>query len=615
MPTTGHTIFNIHEIYLKISNLEVLECTRYTVLVSPSNCAEGCTSCGHMLSTFGHGRPGQCRNPELAIPSSSTALHLEYNEQASNWVLPSTIDGVGRELANLLFNHISPPSCELTFVGDSTSHDSFMAALSGALTLGFRLGVCRWGVAITTLHPRHRHYLDTENSSLCSDQRVHGDEGGYAALHLPPDGPIPARCPRTLLRHYTTEWLSRKRDFAKTLMQHGGPSTIVVLNAGLAANKPVELARLLESEVRPLLELAVSVPPRQRPRLLWRETTPQHFASAGGTGLYADARAESRQLRCAPIHVNASTLRAASWRNLQFERWSRPWRLPPAGRGQVERWSRPWRLASSAHHVPAPPDGAADGTASAAHHVPPPDGAADGTAHGRDALEGLPGGTRPHRQQQQLWTAGNWSDGLPNAVHSLFEVVPLFEALLPRWDVHVAPDCTHFCYAPPLWEPLWRGVAVALDLANHSFPGRAVNHSSRARAAARAAGKDRKLPGTDIRMLPSGADRKLPGTDRKRDSHRPKGNYRYDDHAHQSNVSSMRAPEAASRTARPSAAAVSSTPSTAQQMFASCLPWCSARDAEHQKWCKCASCTFHKPTPLRQNGPCEHATLRVTSVR
>ena len=34
-------------------------------------------------------------------------------------------------------------------------------------------------------------------------------------------------------------------------------------------------------------------------------------------------------------------------------------------------------------------------------------------------------------------------------------VVPQFDVLADRWDAHIAPDCTHFCYSLFLWEPVW----------------------------------------------------------------------------------------------------------------------------------------------------------------
>ena len=53
--------------------------------------------------------------------------------------------------------------------------------------------------------------------------------------------------------------------------------------------------------------------------------------------------------------------------------------------------------------------------------------------------------------------------GAPAATASLFQTVSAFRALLPRHDLHVAPDCTHFCYTPLVWAPVWSDAARALD--------------------------------------------------------------------------------------------------------------------------------------------------------
>lgn len=47
-------------------------------------------------------------------------------------------------------------------------------------------------------------------------------------------------------------------------------------------------------------------------------------------------------------------------------------------------------------------------------------------------------------------------------------MVPLHALTRPHWDAHIgagnylgAPDCTHFCAGPFLWEPLWWAVGAA----------------------------------------------------------------------------------------------------------------------------------------------------------
>ena len=52
------------------------------------------------------------------------------------------------------------------------------------------------------------------------------------------------------------------------------------------------------------------------PRLLWLETTPQHFHGADGTGLFADKK---KPVSCRAV-LNRT---AAAWRNDHFEQWVR----------------------------------------------------------------------------------------------------------------------------------------------------------------------------------------------------------------------------------------------------------------------------------------------------
>lgn len=41
--------------------------------------------------------------------------------------------------------------------------------------------------------------------------------------------------------------------------------------------------------------------------------------------------------------------------------------------------------------------------------------------------------------------------------------VPQFDALVMRSDMHPALECTHWCYSPFLYAPMWDGVAAALS--------------------------------------------------------------------------------------------------------------------------------------------------------
>ena len=41
--------------------------------------------------------------------------------------------------------------------------------------------------------------------------------------------------------------------------------------------------------------------------------------------------------------------------------------------------------------------------------------------------------------------------------------VPLFDALLPRGDMHPALECTHWCYSPFLYAAHFDAVAAAIE--------------------------------------------------------------------------------------------------------------------------------------------------------
>ena len=73
----------------------------------------------------------------------------------------------------------------------------------------------------------------------------------------------------------------------------GGPRTIVIANEGLWANRPAELVAQLDKHARPWLVRLAATPPEQRALVLWRETTPQHFAGTSRTGLYAERSSSS----------------------------------------------------------------------------------------------------------------------------------------------------------------------------------------------------------------------------------------------------------------------------------------------------------------------------------
>mmetsp|Transcript_13802 Transcript_13802/g.18016 ORF Transcript_13802/g.18016 Transcript_13802/m.18016 type:complete len:449 (+) Transcript_13802:151-1497(+) len=42
-------------------------------------------------------------------------------------------------------------------------------------------------------------------------------------------------------------------------------------------------------------------------------------------------------------------------------------------------------------------------------------------------------------------------------------IIPLFDALLPLWQIHHPPDCTHYCYSPWRFDVTWDGILSALS--------------------------------------------------------------------------------------------------------------------------------------------------------
>ena len=53
-------------------------------------------------------------------------------------------------------------------------------------------------------------------------------------------------------------------------------------------------------------------------------------------------------------------------------------------------------------------------------------------------------------------------------------VLPVHALLLSRHDAHVPQDCTHFCYSPFLWTPLWSALARQLRARALGPAGRSV---------------------------------------------------------------------------------------------------------------------------------------------
>ena len=68
-----------------------------------------------------------------------------------------------------------------------------------------------------------------------------------------------------------------------------------------------------------------------------------------------------------------------------------------------------------------------------------------------------------------------------SALHPLWLEVPLFDAFVPRHDMHTAQDCTHYCYSPFLYAPLWNNAATELSRArgeNEKLDGHHLRHEA-----------------------------------------------------------------------------------------------------------------------------------------
>ena len=77
-----------------------------------------------------------------------------------------------------------------------------------------------------------------------------------------------------------------------------------------------------------------------------------------------------------------------------------------------------------------------------------------------------------HRSQTCVSTSGNGDNWRNERIASILsnhgltnkiQTIPLFEALLPLWQLHRKPDCTHYCYSPFRFDITWTGMLQALS--------------------------------------------------------------------------------------------------------------------------------------------------------
>jgi len=368
---------------------------------------------------FKHGCLGACRSNGALGTSMDMARRISTADDSSD-----PLSGLRRLLEG---SHVAAPRCGLTIIGDSVSHDTFSAALVGALRLGFRLELCSNSphVAFGKSRPEAaQRYMKHENASWCAERNPReGDPSSLALL---------MRGGKDQGKEGSQHATSRARGCQHVVLRHILPGELysagggllrhvltcsfaIIINEGLHANAPTEYTAILAKRVKPLLVAASSLARHERALLFWRETTPQHFPGSSGTGLFAErSHQKAARATCAPISgLDALTAGVPSekqrqavdksnWRNRHFASWRRS-------------------LARSASNGSAPGD-----------------------------LSKLIDGVLP--------------------VHAL---------LMPRHDAKLAPDCTHFCFSPFLWTPMWRTLARLLEThsgAEASPPTRMERH-------------------------------------------------------------------------------------------------------------------------------------------
>jgi hypothetical protein len=75
------------------------------------------------------------------------------------------------------------------------------------------------------------------------------------------------------------------------------------------------------------------------------------------------------------------------------------------------------------------------------------------------------------------WRNGDVRHAIKNARLEHVKVLPFRDLTAPLFNMHPstpdAPDCTHFCYFPQMWQSIW------FDLRTHIRPGDVSNRSDR----------------------------------------------------------------------------------------------------------------------------------------
>ena len=427
----------------------------------------------------------------------------------------------------MLFGHMQPGKCRVTFVGDSTVHDVWAAAVADAMhELRLPLASCDFNGV-------HGDWLREEGAFCQANKSV--DE----LRRLPKESLLTCNatfaetavvtggtCTSVVLDYWQSAMLVVPRYFRRVeppapllLMQ---TSSFVFLGGGVHANSERDLERIANTTISPFLLTALRQADRQahhqadrqvadrqvirrsasamtsaswkrstvgrapdtapvtaraaggvaspggkvggkvrqlaRPpdmaglaRLLWLETLPQHFPGEDGSGTFRWS-AMAASPRCEPIQNQT----AANWRNRYLDGW--------AG-----------RLLAGFH-------GTSLGTSPSPAVLEHP-----------SAMLGSPSGSAVLGR-----TSAPRSEKCPARRPSVQPAPPwvrlrLFHLFLDRHDMHgsstdpktrripgVGVDCTHFCFSPWLYAPVWDAAvnAAALGLAAVPLPKYYSTHST-----------------------------------------------------------------------------------------------------------------------------------------
>ena len=288
---------------------------------------------------FRHCCPGRCRHFGQFHPDAPSFVRTAAGQRPPVAALTGLLD--------LL--HASG-ACLVGFAGDSMMSDTMTALMCQLLQHDYSVTECRGRWAWT-------RYMFGENPDFCPQ----GLPVPGAALRLTAVGARRA-CPSLDL--FYADGLA-PADLL-LLRRYRGRRGVLVANVGMHCNDG-DVACLRDGvDAAAALAWALRRTRESELAILWKETEAQHFRTAAGNGLWAEA---ARGGECGPI----TNFSGSNWRNEYVARALRSVCLP---------------------------------------------------------------------------------DPIP--------VVPVHEASVPLWRLHSgAGDCTHYCYAPWIYHPLWSGVEQA----------------------------------------------------------------------------------------------------------------------------------------------------------